>query len=165
MSHAGRSNARCPSCLSLERHRLLWLFLSETGILSSTPSILHFGPEVALQQNLRALGLIDYVSADLSAASTVDLRADITDIPFDEHRFDPVLCNHVLEHLPDHRLAMRELRRALKPTGTAIMRHPVDSSRPRDVRGPEHRLAAGGSSRLRSARPRTHLRLRLRRSA
>src|SRR5690554_1912046 len=41
-----RANALCPKCLSLERHRLLWLYLKEkTGFFTSKLKVLHVAPE------------------------------------------------------------------------------------------------------------------------
>ena len=40
-----RENALCPHCLSLERHRLLWLYLErETTLFESLPQLLHIAP-------------------------------------------------------------------------------------------------------------------------
>lgn len=47
-----RPNALCPRCLSLERHRLLWLYLQrETDLPTAYPRILHIAPEVCLMRN------------------------------------------------------------------------------------------------------------------
>ena len=50
-------------------------------------------------------------------------------MPFTDNHFDVVLCNHVLEHVKDDILAMREIARVLKPGGFAILQvpffHPV----------------------------------------
>jgi SAM-dependent methyltransferase len=43
--------------------------------------------------------------------------ADITDLPFADAAFDDVVCSEVLEHIADHRQAIRELARVLKPGG------------------------------------------------
>ena len=49
-----RPNALCPRCLSLERHRLLWLYLQrETDLPTAYPRILHIAPEVCLMRKLR----------------------------------------------------------------------------------------------------------------
>ncbi|MGO1752671.1 MAG: methyltransferase domain-containing protein, partial [Psychroflexus sp.] len=53
----------------------------------------------------------------------------ICDLPFDENSYDFILCNHVLEHIPDDTKAMQELYRVLKPGGIAILQIPIDSSR------------------------------------
>ena len=38
---------------------------------------------------------------------------------------DAIICNHVLEHIPDDRKAMKELRRVLKPGGWGILQVPI----------------------------------------
>ena len=43
--------------------------------------------------------------------------------------FDAIICNHVLEHVPDDRAAMLELRRILRPGGTAILMVPFHPDR------------------------------------
>jgi len=110
---------------------LLWLYLKTNHVLFEGSSILHFAPELSLQDNLRAIEGTRYVSADLSPFSLAERRVDITDIPFGDATVDFGLCNHVLEHVTDDRRAMTELVRVLKPTGVAIMQHPVDRGRER----------------------------------
>jgi ubiquinone/menaquinone biosynthesis C-methylase UbiE len=46
-----------------------------------------------------------------------DVKADICDLPFEDNQYDVILCNHVLEHIPDDTKAMQELYRVLKPGG------------------------------------------------
>jgi ubiquinone/menaquinone biosynthesis C-methylase UbiE len=88
-------------------------------------------------------GHLQYVSQDLAEytghgssiglqqanwdTSAVDIICDITAIPEPDASFDAVLCTEVLEHLPDPVLALRELARLLKPTGTLIITAPFCS--------------------------------------
>lgn len=131
-THA-RPDARCPRCNSLERHRLLWLYFAEKkDLFSDRPRVLHVAPEPSLQRKLASLGNLEYVSADLDSP-LAKIRMDITSIPFPENSFDVILCNHVLEHVPDDRKAMRELFRVLKPGGWAILQSPVDLTEERTV--------------------------------
>jgi ubiquinone/menaquinone biosynthesis C-methylase UbiE len=44
-----------------------------------------------------------------------------------DRSFDAVLCNHVLEHVPDDRKALGEIFRVLKPGGWAILMVPLSS--------------------------------------
>lgn len=124
-----RENVLSPSTLSLERHRLLWLYLkNETGFFSENLKVLHFAPEQAFFKRFRKLKNLDYTTTDLNSP-LADVKADICDLPFKDDSFDFILCNHVLEHIPDDTLAMKELYRILKPGGTAILQIPQDLGR------------------------------------
>jgi ubiquinone/menaquinone biosynthesis C-methylase UbiE len=46
-------------------------------------------------------------------------------MPFGDNEFDVVICNHVLEHVPDDRKAIREIFRILKHGGFAILQVPT----------------------------------------
>jgi SAM-dependent methyltransferase len=123
-----RSNALCPKCLSLERHRLLWLFLRErTDFFSGRLQVLHIAPERCFVKRFEEQHDRGYVTADLGS-SEARVQMDVQAIPFDDESFDVVLCNHVLEHVDDDRRAMRELQRVLRPRGWAILQSPVDPS-------------------------------------
>ncbi|MFG5410634.1 class I SAM-dependent methyltransferase [Piscinibacter sakaiensis] len=117
----------CPSCGSLERHRLMQLYFEQrTDLFGEQPlRVLHFAPEACFVRQLDGNPRIDYVSADLSAPNAKH-RIDITDIPFADDSFDVVICSHVLEHIPDDHRAMRELRRVLRPSGWALLQVPID---------------------------------------
>jgi SAM-dependent methyltransferase len=134
--HRGRPHAKCPRCGALERHRLLWLYLSDrTNLLSSECSLLHFAPERAYAERLKARPGLRYVTADLDSPLAMD-KVDITDMPYADGSFDAVLCNHVLEHVDDDRLAMREIRRVLRPGGWAILMTPIDGTRATTLEDP-----------------------------
>jgi SAM-dependent methyltransferase len=121
-----RPDARCPRCGSLERHRLLWLFLREkTNLFHDRLKVLSVSPEFLFQRVLARLPNLDYWSVDLESPLAFE-RMDITAMRFGDGEFDVVLCNHVLEHVPDDRRAMEELCRVLKPGGWAIVQTPVD---------------------------------------
>jgi SAM-dependent methyltransferase len=117
----GGPNRQCPRCFSLERHRLLWLYLErERGELFATDNrVLHIAPEQSLQKRLRALPRLDYLSGDLDSR-LADVRLDVTDLSFPDASFDVVICNHVLEHVLDDRRAMSELYRVLRPGGWGV---------------------------------------------
>ncbi|MGQ9586560.1 MAG: class I SAM-dependent methyltransferase [Anaerolineae bacterium] len=124
-----RPNARCPRCNSVERHRLLWLYLQErTDFFSAKRRVLHVAPEPFLQDRFQALPNLKYVSLDLEAPWAM-LRADVTEMPCRDEAFDVILCYHVLEHVPQDRKAMGELFRVLRPGGWAILQVPLDPAR------------------------------------
>jgi len=124
-----RDNVLSPSTLSLERHRLLWLYLKEyTDFFTSALKVLHFAPEQAFYKRFRGLKNLEYTTTDLDSP-LADISADICDLPFDDNSFDVILCNHVLEHIPDDLKAMKELYRILKPGGWGIFQIPQDLDR------------------------------------
>ncbi|OMP32670.1 class I SAM-dependent methyltransferase [Mangrovimonas sp. DI 80] len=124
-----RSNVLSPSTLSLERHRLLWLYLkNETDFFTGQHKVLHFAPEQAFYKRFRAMDNLDYTTTDLNSP-LADVKADICNLPFENDSFDIILCNHVLEHIPDDTKAMQELYRILKPGGFGVFQIPQDLNR------------------------------------
>ncbi|WP_306013545.1 MULTISPECIES: class I SAM-dependent methyltransferase [unclassified Allomuricauda] len=124
-----RENVLSPSTLSLERHRLLWLYLkNETDFFTKPIKLLHFAPEQAFYQRFKRLDHITYTTTDLNSP-LADVKADICHLPFDDDTFDVILCNHVLEHIPDDTKAMQELYRVMKPGGWGIFQIPQDLKR------------------------------------
>jgi predicted SAM-dependent methyltransferase len=110
----------------MERHRLLALYLrNRTEFLKAPVSLLHVAPEAAVQRVLRRNKRMDYVSVDLRHAIP-EWRMDLTDLRFEDDRFDAIICSHVLEHIVDDTQAMRELCRVLKPSGLALIMVPQD---------------------------------------
>ena len=126
-----RNNVLSPSTLSLERHRLLWLYLkTETDFFTSKTKkkVLHFAPEQAFYKLFRNQENLDYTTTDL-LSPLADVKADICNLPFDDNSYDIIFCNHVLEHIPDDTKAMKELFRVLKPGGMGVFQIPQDLTR------------------------------------
>ena len=114
--------------LSLERHRLLWLYLTrETDLLRRPQRILHIAPEVCLMKRLRHRAA-DYTTADLESP-LAELHFDVLRIPLPDASYDVLICNHLLEHVADDRRALGEFYRILRPGGWGILLSPVDRSR------------------------------------
>ncbi|MHB8894445.1 MAG: class I SAM-dependent methyltransferase [Candidatus Geothermincolia bacterium] len=123
-----RPNTYCPRCRSSDRERNIYLYLTrQTPIFSEDLSVLHIAPEPNLQKVLSSSPNIAYTSADLSSPLAT-IKMDIVDTPFDDEEFDVVLCNHVLEHVPDDTAALAELFRVLKSPGWAVLQVPVSMS-------------------------------------
>ena len=121
-----RDNALSPGTLSLERHRLLWLYLNnETNFFSKTLKVLHIAPEQCFYNLFKNLKNINYTTFDLNSP-LADIKGDICNLPFKENSFDFILCNHVLEHINDDNKAMKELYRVLNKNGTAILQVPIN---------------------------------------
>lgn len=124
-----RNNVLSPSTYSLERHRLLWLYLkNETSFFKAKLKVLHFAPESALMNQFKKLKNLSYDTIDLNSP-IADIKADICDLPFLDNSYDFILCNHVLEHIVDDSKAMRELFRVLKKNGIGIFQVPIDYNR------------------------------------
>lgn len=120
-----RPNALCPSSLSLERHRLMWLYLKEkTDFFSTSIKLLHIAPELCFMKIFEGLPNIDYITADIESP-LAKVKMDVHEIPFDANSFDVVFCNHVMEHVENDLKAMSEIYRVLKPGGWAIIQSPV----------------------------------------
>ena len=124
-----RNNVLSPSTLSLERHRLLWLYLkNETDFFTEPKTVLHFAPEQAFYKLFRHQKNLNYTTTDLFSP-LADVKADICNLPFADNSYDIILCNHVLEHISDDTKAMQELYRVLKPGGMGIFQIPQDLKR------------------------------------
>ena len=124
-----RNNVLSPSTYSLERHRLLWLYLkNETSFFKAKLKVLHFAPESALMNQFKKLKNLSYDTVDLNSP-IAEIKADICDLPFLDNSYDFILCNHVLEHVIDDDKAMRELYRVLKKNGLGIFQVPIDYNR------------------------------------
>ena len=127
--HNIRKNVLCPGTLSLERHRLLWLYLSrKTTLFDQSLRVLHVAPEQAFYKAFKAIPQWDYTTTDLHSP-LADVRADLCNLPFDSESFDLVICNHVLEHIPDDLQAIREIYRVLTSGGQAILQVPLEQER------------------------------------
>jgi SAM-dependent methyltransferase len=123
-----RPDALCPVCFSLDRHRLIFLYLTDRTTLfdGRRKRLLHIAPEPQLARLFRQVPSIDYLSGDLDGSRAMETM-DVMDIRHEEGSFDVIYCSHVLEHVPDDRRAMRELYRVLAPSGWAILQVPIDA--------------------------------------
>ena len=120
-----RRNALSLGTLSLERHRLLWLYLkNETSFFNQNNKILHVAPEQCFYDYFKK-HFKNYFTADLNSP-LAEYKVDVCHLPFQSDSFDFVLCNHVLEHVYDDELAIEELHRVLKKKGVAILQVPLN---------------------------------------
>jgi SAM-dependent methyltransferase len=120
-----RFDAHCPKCGSLERHRLLKLWLDRNPARIEAADILHFAPESGLAASLAARAA-SYASADLRPGRA-ERVLNIESIALDDAAFSMIVCVHVLEHVDDRR-ALDEIFRILRPDGLALIMVPVIES-------------------------------------
>ena len=136
ISMGGRPHYRCPWCNSSDKERLVWLFLLKRKLISGEKkiSVLHVAPEKNTRKRILSRQNIEYISGDMFSGDERynptryegAVYLDITDMSqFPENRFDLIICNHVLEHVPEDRQAMKEIGRVLRPGGYAILQVPV----------------------------------------
>ena len=123
-----RRNAICPQCGSYERHRLQFLVMEEIAQERDLEEMaaLHCAPEPYFDQYREKFG--KYVTTDLYLED-VDVKADLTDLPFEDESFDLVYASHVLQYIQDDAKALAEISRILKADGIAILPVPVVSSK------------------------------------
>ncbi|GAB4285223.1 MAG: class I SAM-dependent methyltransferase [Marinilabiliales bacterium] len=131
-----RKNALSPGTMSLERHRLIWLYLKEkTDFFSKNYKFLHIAPEYCFIKPFKSLKNIEYTTGDL-ISPWADVKLDIMDIPFDDNSFDIIMCNHVLEHVDDDIKAMKEFYRVMRPGGWGIFQVPIDYNNEKTIEDP-----------------------------
>ena len=154
-----RKNAKCHNCGSLERHRLIFLYLREKFNFLDNKNrnlrLLHFAPKKMFYDLFSNKDSMIYTPCDLYPenyrfdGNSEVLKVDITNIPFEDESFDFILCNHVLEHVPDDNLAMQELFRVMTNNGNGIFQVPIDYTRTKtyedwSITTPEEREKAFG---------------------
>jgi SAM-dependent methyltransferase len=127
---AHRDNVLCPYDLTLERHRLMWLYLKHESNFFTAPqlNVLHIAPEQCFHSTFKAQKNLNYLTGDL-VSPIADLHFDLHEIPLEDARFDVIFCNHVLEHVDDAKKCMSELYRVMKSGGWGIFQVPIDVNR------------------------------------
>jgi SAM-dependent methyltransferase len=121
-----RPLARCPVCGSLERHRLLYLYLRQkTNLFKDRLSVLHFSPEKGLSAALRAQRNLTYATSWYEPDRPADFHLDLTHLTLADESWDVIIAYHILEHITEDRKAMREMYRVMKPGGWAVVQVPV----------------------------------------
>ena len=94
--------------------------------------ILHLAPEKNLTSTLSKIGLKDYICGDLFTEGyqypDYVQNMNVLNIPFEDNYFDLIICNHLLEHVPNDFDAMKELYRVLRSNGKAILQVPISKN-------------------------------------
>ena len=125
-----RLNDVCPRCNSLDRDRLIYLYLTrKTNILTAPLRVFHVAPEGCIRAMLSGLPNVTYEAGmKYHQGFYYDKDTtllDISNLEFEDDTFDVIICNHVLEHIQDDLKAIGELYRVLKPGGWAILQVPI----------------------------------------
>ncbi|MDR1331194.1 MAG: class I SAM-dependent methyltransferase [Tannerella sp.] len=142
------ANTVCPRCASFPRHRVACCYFDENRERLGE-RILMFGAERSIEKWFRRNGF-RYTTADLFDR-TAEIRADIEATPFADGHWSLIVCNHVLEHVPDYKAALKELRRILATDGILEISVPTDRRQAtvcEDARAtaPEQRIARFGQA-------------------
>ena len=146
-------NARCPRCYSVDRERQILHVLRNRLDLDQASRVLHVAPERNLNEELRKLFSPHVSECDLQPAAYAwaknICRQDLTQLTFDANQFDLVMCNHVMEHIPQDRAAMGQIYKVLKPGGYAILQVPhsltlENTIEDLEIDDPEEQLARFG---------------------
>ena len=110
---------------------MIWLWMErQTSLFKNHPRLLHIAPEPPLMKHFRKSygSSKDYITADLESP-LADQHFDVQNIPLPSDSIDVIICNHLLEHVENDRLAMQELHRVMKPGGWGIFLVPEDRER------------------------------------
>ncbi|WMS45092.1 class I SAM-dependent methyltransferase [Acuticoccus sp. MNP-M23] len=129
----GRANARCSTCRSVERNRMMFMVLENLGAFEPDKRILHFAPEAGIGRRFLKASGEKYHARDLDVSRyksrildvrEFDLCRDLGGVA--DESYDVILHSHVLEHLPcDVNYVLQELHRILAPGGLHIFSVPI----------------------------------------
>lgn len=119
-----RHHAKCPYCGSVDRNRFVeYVLETKTDIYQNLQAdILHFAPEDMIEMKLRKEHS-DYITADIRPIA--DVVEDITQISFSDQKFDYIICNHIMQDVPEDTKAFFELKRCIKKNGKIIFSVPI----------------------------------------
>lgn len=121
-----RKNCICPNCYSKDRERLVCLFLKfllNNDFLQKNSKILHFSPERSLEHYFFKGKFKNYYTANLRGKN-IDFKIDLSKKIAFRDKFDLIICNHVLEHIQNDILALKNIYSMLSKDGMAILQTP-----------------------------------------
>ena len=89
-----RDNVLCPYDLTLERHRLMWLYLKQESnfFTADKLNVLHIAPEQCFHKSFKNQKNLTYLTGDLNSP-IADMHFDLHQVPLEDSRFDIVFCN------------------------------------------------------------------------
>jgi SAM-dependent methyltransferase len=112
----------CPRCGSIQRARRLWQILNDTFLIPQQ-KILDFSPSRSLYRVMKK-GDYFYISSDVSGDFISETSYDIMNIDSEEESYNLIICYHILEHIENDTMAMKELWRVLKKDGYCLIQTP-----------------------------------------
>lgn len=120
---SGLRNAKCVKCGSNDRERLMYVYIRD--FVKPKGKVLHIAPEAVLRALFKDTCYIkgDYFAIGYEYDNTISM--DVRNLPFTDKTFDYVICNHVLEHVKEDIIAMKELYRVCK--NIAIIQVPISN--------------------------------------
>ena len=126
------NNFGCPLCFCTDRERHFFAYFDKLNLWPKEDTrILHFAPERHLSKRFESNNLLEYIKADLVPERYINMgiknvkNLNLMEISFAENYFDVVICNHVLEHVPNMQKSLIEVHRVLKTGGFAILQTPL----------------------------------------
>lgn len=118
-------NYGCYYCNCNDRERHLYMYFDKISLWEkfNNAKIIHFAPESIMSQKIEQQKPLIYVKCDLFPKDDWE-KIDITKINYQDDYFDILICNHVIEHIPDYLQAFKEISRVLNKNGFAILQTP-----------------------------------------
>jgi len=117
---------KCPKCNSLARHRLIPYSLNYFDLNFNQTVLLHVGPNTEESAWIsKQLKLKKYLRFDLNRKKLINLVGDLEAIPLVSESIDHILIWHVLEHIHNDHLVIKEMRRVLRNGGSMIVSVPI----------------------------------------
>lgn len=126
--YGSKSEWGCPECGASPRERLVHVLL-DRGILTveQGSSFLHCAPSEHRLVDRFSVIASEYLPADFDP-KRYDLpgmqKIDLMEMS-ETKRFNRIYASHVMEHVPDDAIVLRNIRRALKPDGEAWLLVPI----------------------------------------
>jgi SAM-dependent methyltransferase len=102
--------------------RRLWQILNDTFLIPQQ-KILDFSPSRSLYRVMKK-GDYFYISSDVSGDFISETSYDIMNIDSEEESYNLIICYHILEHIENDTMAMKELWRVLKKDGYCLIQTP-----------------------------------------
>ena len=127
-----RKNVQCAACHSLERTRVIALFIQHFYLINSATKVLHIAPEQGLADyfyriagdNCKFVDLNPENFKSIANMQRMDLCGDLSHIPSDS--YDLIVHSHVLEHVPcNYTYVLYHLNRIMSPKGRTVCSIPI----------------------------------------